>query len=187
MSGSQMHCSAPTMDDIIIECAHWRGRVCVARYDVAPELRFQRRVDGLLTRVKPFATKRHVVAKAQRGRMTESVSSHIKVLELRKTSTSTANAFTTGEFSHEMECPRLLFYFPMAPCQEGERAERLTNTLPGAKHGGRHRRQCTSASMSLRRMIRRCSWPRISYDDMVSGLKSRYHTLVYVPYRRSLA
>ena len=30
--------------------AHRRCRVCVARYDVAPELRFQRRVDDLLTR-----------------------------------------------------------------------------------------------------------------------------------------
>ena len=33
-----------------------------------------------------------------------------------------------------------VFYFPMAPSQEGERAERLTNTLFGAKHGGRHHR-----------------------------------------------
>ena len=31
-----------------------------------------------------------------------------------------------------------MFYFPLAPSQEGERAERLTNTLLGAKHGGRH-------------------------------------------------
>ena len=30
--------------------AHRRCRVCVARYDVTPELRFQRRVDDLLTR-----------------------------------------------------------------------------------------------------------------------------------------
>ena len=30
--------------------------------------------------------------------------------------------------------------FPLAPSQEGERAERLTNTLLGAKHGGRHHR-----------------------------------------------
>ena len=27
----------------------------------------------------------------------------------------------------------------MAPSQEGERAERLTKTLLGAKHGGQHR------------------------------------------------
>ena len=32
-----------------------------------------------------------------------------------------------------------MFFFPMAPSQGGESAERLTNTLLGAKHGGQHR------------------------------------------------
>ena len=80
-----------------------------------------------------------------------------------------------------------VFYFPMAPrlvrpSQDGEPAERLINTLLGAKHGGRHHQQRTSTLTSLRRMIRRCSWPRRSYDNMVSGPKSRYQTLVQVPY-----
>ena len=50
LSGSLIRCSAPKMEDDIVRSAQWCWRVCVARDDVAPELRFQRRVDGLLTR-----------------------------------------------------------------------------------------------------------------------------------------
>ena len=55
----------------------------------------------------------------------------------------------------------------MPPSQEGERAERLTNTLLGAKDGGQHHQQRTSASTSLRRMIRRFALATLSYDNMV--------------------
>ena len=34
-----------------------------------------------------------------------------------------------------------VFFFPVAPSEDGERAERLTNTLFGAKDGGRHRQE----------------------------------------------
>ena len=34
-----------------------------------------------------------------------------------------------------------MFFFPVAPSEDGERAERLTNTLFGAKDGGRHRQE----------------------------------------------
>ena len=39
----------------------------------------------------------------------------------------------------------------MAPCQDGERAEWLTNTLFGAKDGGRHRQERAVVLTSLRR------------------------------------
>ena len=56
----------------------------------------------------------------------------------------------------------------MAPSREGERAERLTNTLLGAKDGvTKHHQQRTSASTSLRRMIRRFALATLSYDNMV--------------------
>ena len=46
----------------------------------------------------------------------------------------------------------------MAPCGYGERAERLTNTLFGAKDGGgRHRQECAVVLTSLRRTKRRCA------------------------------
>ena len=41
--------------------------------------------------------------------------------------------------------------------EDGERAERLTNTLFGAKDGGRHRQERTSALTSLRCQIRCCA------------------------------
>ena len=44
----------------------------------------------------------------------------------------------------------------MAPSADGERAERLTYTLFGAKDGGRHRQERASAMTSLRRQIRCC-------------------------------
>ena len=50
-----------------------------------------------------------------------------------------------------------VFYFPMAPSQGGERAERLTNTLFGAKDGGRHRQERALVLTSLRRTKRRCA------------------------------
>ena len=43
------------------------------------------------------------------------------------------------------------------PIQDGERAERLTNTLFGAKIGGRHRQECALVLTSLRRTKRRCA------------------------------
>ena len=39
----------------------------------------------------------------------------------------------------------------MAPREDGERAERLTNTLFGAKDGGRHRQERAVVLTSLRR------------------------------------
>ena len=45
-------------------------------------------------------------------------------------------------------------FFHMAPSQDGERAERLTYTLFGAKDGGRHHQERASALTSLRRQIR---------------------------------
>ena len=45
----------------------------------------------------------------------------------------------------------------MAPSEDGERAERLTNTLFGAKDGGYRHRERTSALTSLRRTKRRCA------------------------------
>ena len=39
----------------------------------------------------------------------------------------------------------------MAPSEDGERAERLTNTLFGAKDGGRHRQERAVVLTSLRR------------------------------------
>ena len=39
----------------------------------------------------------------------------------------------------------------MAPSEDGERAERLTNTLFGAKDRGRHRQERAVALTSLRR------------------------------------
>ena len=139
------------MDGIIIGCAHWRGRVCVARDDVAPELRFQRRVDGLLTRVKPSGNEkacRSQGATWQNDRIC--FQSHQSPRAAQNFNLDGKRIHDRGVFARLRVQRSTLFYFPMAPCQEGERAERLTNTLPGAKHGGRHRQQCTSASMSLR-------------------------------------
>ena len=39
----------------------------------------------------------------------------------------------------------------MAPSEDGERAERLANTLFGAKDGGRHRQERAVVLTSLRR------------------------------------
>ena len=44
--------------------------------------------------------------------VTEFVSSHIKTLELRKNSNSTANAFVTVTYSDEMESEVLRSFFP---------------------------------------------------------------------------
>ena len=44
-----------------------------------------------------------------------------------------------------------MFFFPMAHSEDGERAERLTNTLFGAKDRGRHRQERAVALTSLRR------------------------------------
>ena len=51
-----------------------------------------------------------------------------------------------------------VFFFPMAPSEDSERAERLTNTLFGAKDGGRHRQERAVILTSLRRTRRRCAW-----------------------------
>ena len=45
----------------------------------------------------------------------------------------------------------------MAPREDGERAGRLTNTLFGAKDGGRHHQQRALVLTSLRRTMRRCA------------------------------
>jgi len=62
-----------------------------------------------------------------------------------------------------------VFYFPMAPSQGGERAERLTNTLFGAKAGGRHCQERALGLTSLRCTRRRCALATLSYDNMVPG------------------
>ena len=52
-------------------------------------------------------------------------------------------------------------FFPLwrlvRPSQDGERGERLTNTLLGAKDGGRRHQERASALTSLRRTMRRCA------------------------------
>ena len=48
-------------------------------------------------------------------------------------------------------------FFRMAPSQDSERAERLTNTLIGAKDAGRHHQERASALTSLRRQTRCCA------------------------------
>ena len=53
------------------------------------------------------------------------------------------------------------------PNQDGERGERLTNTLFGAKDGGHHHRKRTSALTSLRRSIRRCNF---SFNKKISRI-----------------
>ena len=52
----------------------------------------------------------------------------------------------------------------MAPSEDGERAERLTNTLFGAKDGGRHRQERAVVLTSLRRTE---TTLRLSYDNIV--------------------
>ena len=58
----------------------------------------------------------------------------------------------------------------MAPSQDGERAERLTNTLFGAKDGGRHRQERALVLTSLRRTMRRCALPTESQRYRAYGL-----------------
>ena len=62
--------------------------------------------------------------------------------------------FHTGIFWVARVFPALA---PVRPSQDGERAERLTNTLFGAKSGEHHHRQHASALTSFRRMRRRCT------------------------------
>ena len=71
------------------------------------------------------------------------------------------------------------------PNQDGERGERLTNTLFGANDGGLHRQERISASTSLRRMIRRCALATLSYDHMVPEPKFGTWILDQIPYCRS--
>ena len=52
--------------------------------------------------------------------------------------------------------PRVFPLFRLVrPSRDGERGERLTNTLFGAKDGGRHRQERAVVLMSLRRTRRR--------------------------------
>ena len=73
----------------------------------------------------------------------------------------------------------------MAPSQEGERAERLTNTLFGAKAGGQHRQERALALTIFRCTRRRCALPTLSYDNMVYGPKFGASILDQMPYCRS--
>ena len=73
----------------------------------------------------------------------------------------------------------------MAPRQDGERAERLTNTLFGAKDGGQLRQERALALTSLRRTIRRCALATLSYDNMVPGPKTGTWNFNQVPCCRS--
>ena len=59
----------------------------------------------------------------------------------------------------------------MAPSQDGERAERLTNTLFGAKDGGRHRQE---RALVLRVCVARCDVaPELRFYWRVDGLLTR--------------
>ena len=78
-----------------------------------------------------------------------------------------------------------VFYFPMAPSQGGERAERLTNTLFGAKAGGQHCQERALGLTSLRCTRRRCALATLSYDNMVPGPKFGAWVLDQIPYCRS--
>ena len=64
------------------------------------------------------------------------------------------------------------------PSQDGERGERLTNTLFGAKDGGRHRQERALVLTSLRRTMRRRALATLSYDNMGPGPKARFQRLV---------
>ena len=74
-----------------------------------------------------------------------------------------------------MFCP---LWRPIRPRQDGERAERLTNTLFGAKDGGRHRQERALVLTSLRRTMRRRALATLSYDNMGPGPKARFQRLV---------
>ena len=70
-------------------------------------------------------------------------------------------------------------FFPVwglvRPSQDGER---LTNTLSGAKDGGRYRQERALVLTSLRRTMRRRALATLSYDNMVPGPKARFQRLV---------
>ena len=66
----------------------------------------------------------------------------------------------------------------MAPSQDGERGERLTNTLFGAKDGGRHRQERASELTSLHRTMRRCALATLNYDNLVRGPKACLNGLI---------
>jgi len=70
--------------------------------------------------------------------------------------------------------------------QDGERAERLTNTLFGAIDGGQQRQERALALTSLRCTRRRCALATLSYDDMGRRPKCGTWILDQIPYRRSL-
>ena len=57
---------------------------------------------------------------------------------------------------------RACFFFRMAPCEDGERARQLANTLLGAKDGGHYHRKRTSELTSLRRTMRCCALATVS-------------------------
>ena len=70
------------------------------------------------------------------------------------------------------------------PNQDGERAERLINTLFGAKDGGLHRQERALALTSLRCTRRRCALATLSYDNMVPEPKFGTWILDQIPYCR---
>jgi len=71
------------------------------------------------------------------------------------------------------------------PSQDGERAERLINTLFGAKDGGQHRQERALALTSLRCTRRRCALTTRSYDNM--GRRPKFGTWILdqIPHCRS--
>ena len=62
----------------------------------------------------------------------------------------------------------------VGPSQDGERAERLINTLFGAKDGGQHRQERALALTSLRCTRQRCVLATLSYDNMAPGFWTKY-------------
>ena len=76
----------------------------------------------------------------------------------------------TGRLQIQTRASRQTFwvarvFFRMAPCQDSERAERLTNTLIGAKDAGRHHQERALVLTSLRRQIRCCGIACLLYTS----------------------
>ena len=58
---------------------------------------------------------------------------------------------------HAKQTGSRVFFLRMAPCEDGERARQLANTLLRTKDAGRHHQERASALTSLRRQIRCCA------------------------------
>ena len=71
-------------------------------------------------------------------------------------------------------------FFSVSPSQEGERGERRTYALSGAKHGGHHP-SSSGARIGVVCVVRYCVAAKLewrSYDNKVPGPKARFQRLV---------